>query len=509
MAFSTFFCTTYGDDKTRWLIADKSIDYDSSFHKKFKFVSYAAILIYPVGIPTLYAYQLFKHREAIKDYKNRKTNNEIKHIAFLWRDYRPQYWWFEIYECFRRLSLTGMLVFFDTGSVLQLCFSIILGILSLQVYTECKPFEEPSENDLVRVSSLSIIFTLIAAIMFKLRSEDVTENSDRIGIALIIVNSLVFVMFGLGIFIPALLRFSKKFMTKNHIHDGQLKETGPECEDKNAFIDHFKRLVNSDEREAGWVNFDTKDWHIKSETAEEWMKKTGAQMQWRCTYGNGPANQVRVKFTVDLDINTALSHNHDEDHKMTSGQSYTLRKGEDWKEVYHAYVFPWPLRERDLVYTEYTKKELDGSHIYVSRNCKELSEATSSLSVKAGRKRANLIIGGVHFRPLDDGKVEITSLMQIELGGVLDAFDFYKRRVALTYMKGIVDQYYRKANGDSTHSASFISKGNSSSNASSALNIELGNMIRTHAGTFDEGDGHENVFVVENPMTIRKEEQKV
>ncbi|GMI15300.1 hypothetical protein TrLO_g10494 [Triparma laevis f. longispina] len=511
MAFSTFFQTSYGDDKTRWLIADKSIDYDSSFHKKFKFASYAAILIYPVGIPALYTYELFKHREAIKDFENRRTNDRIKHIAFLWRDYRPQYWWFEIYECFRRLSLTGMLVYFETGSVLQLCFSIILAILSLQVYTECKPFEKPSENDLVKVSSLSIILTLIAVIMFKLRSKDITESSNQIGIVLIIVNSLVFVILGLGIFIPSLLKFFNKFNTKNHNHDGPLKEMGPECEDSvEAFIDHFKRLVDSDKEEAGWVDFNTRDWHINSITADEWMEKTGAHMQWRCTYGSGPANQARLKFTVDLDINTVVSHNDEEGHKMTSGQAYTLRKGENWREVYQSYVFPWPLRERDGIYMEYTRKELDGSHIIASRSSKELSEATNSLSVKAGRMRQNLILGGLHFRPLHNGKTEITSVIQTELGGVLDAFDYYKRRVALTYMKEQVDKHYRIAHRAAPRRSASISttefKDKSSSKASAALNIELGYMIRTSAGTF-EGDKQETVFVMENPMTVRKEEQ--
>eukprot|EP00519_Triparma_laevis_P003885 CAMPEP_0182499918 /NCGR_PEP_ID=MMETSP1321-20130603/8025_1 /TAXON_ID=91990 /ORGANISM="Bolidomonas sp., Strain RCC1657" /LENGTH=96 /DNA_ID=CAMNT_0024704173 /DNA_START=21 /DNA_END=308 /DNA_ORIENTATION=+ len=96
MAFTTFLCTTYGDDETRYLIADRSIDCNSELHKKFKILSILMILVYPIGITTVYAYELWKHQEAIKDAQKRNTNENIQHIIFLWRDYRPEFWWFEI-----------------------------------------------------------------------------------------------------------------------------------------------------------------------------------------------------------------------------------------------------------------------------------------------------------------------------------------------------------------------------------------------------------------------------
>lgn len=34
-------------------------------------------------------------------------------------DYEPSLWWFEVFGCFRRLFLTGLLVFFNAGSALQ------------------------------------------------------------------------------------------------------------------------------------------------------------------------------------------------------------------------------------------------------------------------------------------------------------------------------------------------------------------------------------------------------
>ncbi|GMI02655.1 hypothetical protein TrLO_g11489 [Triparma laevis f. longispina] len=77
-------------------------------------------------------------------------------------------------------------------------------------------------------------------------------------------------------------------------------------------------------------------------------------------------------------------------------------------------------------------------------------------------------------------------------------------------MKSVVDKYNRKAHGDSsTRSASFISNSKTSGSASSALNIELGKMIRNHADTVGEGDEQEEGWTMENLMTVRQEEQKI
>lgn len=107
MAFTSFLCQTYGDDSTERLIADRSIDCNSDFYKNFEYLSYLMILVYPIGITALYFYQLWKHREAIKNASKRDSDQSIQHINFLSRDYRPEMWWYEIYECFRRLSFRG------------------------------------------------------------------------------------------------------------------------------------------------------------------------------------------------------------------------------------------------------------------------------------------------------------------------------------------------------------------------------------------------------------------
>eukprot|EP00519_Triparma_laevis_P015817 CAMPEP_0182493554 /NCGR_PEP_ID=MMETSP1321-20130603/2498_1 /TAXON_ID=91990 /ORGANISM="Bolidomonas sp., Strain RCC1657" /LENGTH=220 /DNA_ID=CAMNT_0024696353 /DNA_START=22 /DNA_END=681 /DNA_ORIENTATION=+ len=218
MAFTTFLCKKYGDDKTEYLIADRSIDCNSDFHKNFKLLSIFMILVYPIGITTIYACELWKHQEAIKDAQNRQTNQNIQHIVFLWRDYRPEFWWFEIYECFRRLSFTGMLVVFEPGSPPQLCFSMILALLSSLMYEHNQPFEKTEENTLAQISSVSIFLTLLAGILITLKENLSEEFSAQLGALLVITNTLVFAMVGAGVLFKPIFKIITKFNEK-HIHD--------------------------------------------------------------------------------------------------------------------------------------------------------------------------------------------------------------------------------------------------------------------------------------------------
>ena len=51
---------------------------------------------------------------------DRESDESIQNYVFLWGSYRPSAWWYEIFECLRRLSLTGALVFLKQGSLTQI-----------------------------------------------------------------------------------------------------------------------------------------------------------------------------------------------------------------------------------------------------------------------------------------------------------------------------------------------------------------------------------------------------
>jgi len=54
MAFTTFLCKQYGDDETHYLIADRSIDCGSDSHKAYQVFALIMVLVYPIGVTTMY-----------------------------------------------------------------------------------------------------------------------------------------------------------------------------------------------------------------------------------------------------------------------------------------------------------------------------------------------------------------------------------------------------------------------------------------------------------------------
>ena len=67
------------------------------------------IFLFPLGIPACYLFVLARHRQQIKS-PDRDYDVLIHKSSFLWENYEPQLWWWEVFECCRRLALSGLLV---------------------------------------------------------------------------------------------------------------------------------------------------------------------------------------------------------------------------------------------------------------------------------------------------------------------------------------------------------------------------------------------------------------
>eukprot|EP00519_Triparma_laevis_P007065 CAMPEP_0182496394 /NCGR_PEP_ID=MMETSP1321-20130603/5043_1 /TAXON_ID=91990 /ORGANISM="Bolidomonas sp., Strain RCC1657" /LENGTH=1494 /DNA_ID=CAMNT_0024700001 /DNA_START=461 /DNA_END=4945 /DNA_ORIENTATION=- len=441
MSFTSFLCKTYGDDMTEYLVADRSIDCNSSFHKRFELFSLLMILIYPVGITTMYTYQLVKFKDAVKDGVRRDEDQTIQHISFLWKDYRPEVWWFEIYECFRRLSFSGMLVFFEPGSASQLCFSIILALISSLVYAYYRPFEKTEENMLAQTSTISIFLTLLAGIMVKLKSALLEANETEFGFVLILVNTLIFAMVGLG-FVGKPFTKALQKMQRIHVHDGPLKGV-KDVDAVDSFVDYFRRLAKSNDKEAAWMRLELKHWGGKRKKAKEWLNKTGAVADWRSGSGDGPIDQARVKFWIEADVERALAYSTSTENQHTKSAGsflYEIDKGKDWRQIYRAIKMPWPLRQRDFVYTEHVRR-LGKEVVVCTRSSAKLNNTMSAdLSWKWGRKRAEMKLGGYLFSPCSNGGTDVVFCVDVDLGGWF-AIDYFHRKIAPSYLKGVVDEY--------------------------------------------------------------------
>jgi hypothetical protein len=136
--FDTFNCVQFGEDENHYLASDQSIVCFTTEHKLAQLYATFMIGVYPIGIPALYFFSLWGNRgQLVKS--DRHRNSKLRKLSFLWDNYEPNLWWFEVFECFRRLMLTGVLVFVGQGTSSQIVFAISVSFSTLIAYVHWHP----------------------------------------------------------------------------------------------------------------------------------------------------------------------------------------------------------------------------------------------------------------------------------------------------------------------------------------------------------------------------------
>jgi len=178
--FQTFQCEVI--DGRSYIVEDHSTLCDDST-ERMSYVVYAAVMVFvfPIGVPIWFFVLLYRKRDILSaenddkginssEEEDTETENitdsgkfaKPKELNFLYRSYKPMYYYFETLEMMRKLIQTSLIVFFtrpgtdlQTGISLQLAF--IFG-LHLSIYN---PYAYDSDTHL---AVLSQVFLGIAAV---------------------------------------------------------------------------------------------------------------------------------------------------------------------------------------------------------------------------------------------------------------------------------------------------------------------------------------------------------
>jgi hypothetical protein len=223
------------DTQKSYLKADLSIGCDGT--GRTLALSYAVLmtLVYPIGITVLYTVLLWRQRvkicpmdcptvqwwsvcgihvfppkltsekeeQELAEKRNRaiEEDPDLSHIAFLFKEYKPTYWWFEAFQCTQRLMLTGGSVIFLQGSATQVVCGCLVALLAIHTNSICKPFIVAGDNVLALSAVWGIFFTLFGGLLLKLnlgQADGYTNYHGGFGNVLVFVNAMVIVI-ALGI----------------------------------------------------------------------------------------------------------------------------------------------------------------------------------------------------------------------------------------------------------------------------------------------------------------------
>lgn len=132
-------------------------------------------------------------------------DHQLKPLRFLFADYRPDKWYFEIVEMvgldhcpslhstqrliqYRRMLLISALPFMGKPSTRAFA-GVALSIASIILYRETMPFKQASVNLLVVVAQYTILLTFVGALVTE--TDSLPLHNVALGVFLVFINLLV------------------------------------------------------------------------------------------------------------------------------------------------------------------------------------------------------------------------------------------------------------------------------------------------------------------------------
>jgi hypothetical protein len=141
-------------------------------------------LVYPIGIPIVFAYKLWTRRNDLDN------DLVIARYGFLYQPYRQEAFLWDVWEMFRKLFLTGIITLIFPGKSFQVIVVAICNIFFFAFLTIEKPYLPGHGQTLANMSSFAITFTMTLGLILK-SVDEADEYHILIATLLIIVNGSV------------------------------------------------------------------------------------------------------------------------------------------------------------------------------------------------------------------------------------------------------------------------------------------------------------------------------
>jgi len=175
---------------SRWLRADLSVacEWDAPVHSgwlgnelAFSFyygVACVSFLVWILGVPAIFFFALrsahntgkleeFIRRHHAGEKQEPGVSKRLEYVTALVLDYKPEYWWWEVVELLRKLTITSIIVFIEPGEPIQLVAACLIALASIVVYVRANPLEAPDDNFLLQVCLFQVFLVCFCGLLIK------------------------------------------------------------------------------------------------------------------------------------------------------------------------------------------------------------------------------------------------------------------------------------------------------------------------------------------------------
>ena len=81
-----------------------------------------------------------------------RCRRDMQSVLFLVEEYKPRCYWFAVFECVRRISMTGGLTIFKSEGPTRVAVGLMIAMISYRVYSFYRPYISGDDDTLSEVA---------------------------------------------------------------------------------------------------------------------------------------------------------------------------------------------------------------------------------------------------------------------------------------------------------------------------------------------------------------------
>ena len=191
--FQCFACDNLDNGKS-YLRADHRIECYTREHTFFMVYAGIMSIVYPFGIPFFYGLVLCRNRATLRNTASREAAVDVAVFKDLWRQYRPEVYFYEVVEYLRRVLLTGVVVFIFPNTAGQLATSFIIALFFFTVLMVLNPYNDRWDGWLAMIGHLVVMMSMFVALMQKVNTSDDDILSQNVFAGILIGGNCIMIL---------------------------------------------------------------------------------------------------------------------------------------------------------------------------------------------------------------------------------------------------------------------------------------------------------------------------